>query len=135
MPEQPEKTAEHIALSKADWGEEETRGGSCELVSPVETRASPRLRQVTGPGAPREFWVVQDRLIIGRSVGADINVDAPELSRQHVLFERDDDGYRCTDLDSLHGVYLNGLRVHACRLRPGDTLQLGPVAFVFESDE
>lgn len=89
------------------------------------------LKQVSGPGAPREFLLTRERLIIGRSKSADIVIDSPELSRRHVLLERDGNEYIVRDLGSRNGLYLDTVKIHSAVLRGGDTLQMGNVIFLF----
>lgn len=89
------------------------------------------LRQVAGPGCPREVLLNRARLVIGRSKRVDVMVDSPELSRRHVVLERDGNEYVVRDLDSRNGLFLNGVKIHSAVLRGGDTLQMGNVTFLF----
>lgn len=89
-----------------------------------------QLRQLSGPGCPREFALSQDRVVLGRSQQADVVVDTPELSRLHVLFEKEGHEYSVRDLDSRNGLYLNGVKIHSALLRGGDMLQMGNVTFL-----
>lgn len=114
-----------------EWNDEATRETPIDLILPDLSRRPPILRQISGPGAPRDFLLMRDRIVVGRSSTVNICVDALELSRQHMELERVGCEYRCTDLMSRNGVYLNGVKVHSCILRPGDTIQIGNVAFAF----
>lgn len=89
------------------------------------------LEMVRGPGAPQ--WVVLDRecMVIGRSSRVDLPLDVADLSRRHVSLSRCENEWRCEDLDSRNGVYLNGVRIHSAVLRDGDRIQLGEVVFIF----
>ena len=89
------------------------------------------LRQVEGPGAPREIPLTLDEYIIGRSRSADVQIDSPELSRKHFLLKRENKEYSATDLRSRNGIYLNGVKMHSASLRSGDSLQIGNVIFIF----
>ena len=114
------------------WGEETTSNTNIRVFKPGRAKSPPRLHQTSGPGSPREFELDVQRLVIGRSSSADVTIDSPELSRQHVALEREGDSFKCTDLDSLHGLFLNGVRVYSCVLRPGDTIQVGRCTFLFQ---
>jgi pSer/pThr/pTyr-binding forkhead associated (FHA) protein len=105
-----------------------------DLFVPQHARPRTILRQVTGPGAPRDLMLMGPAIIIGRSRTADVCIDSPELSRQHIKLEFDGDEYTCTDLGSQNGLYLNGLEIHSCVLRGGDTIQIGNVTFVYRED-
>jgi len=66
--------------------------------------------------------------VLGRAAPADVVVDAPSLSRQHVRFTRVEGGVRVEDLDSTNGTWIGGERLAAPRLlRAGEAVQIGPV--------
>ena len=76
------------------------------------------------PGAPRT---------LGRSTGADFIVDAPLVSRVHCrLTPIEDGGLEILDLESTNGTYVNGKRVEAAALSPGDRIGVGRVELVAE---
>lgn len=114
--------------------EEKTSETTVDLILPNRGARPPILRQTTGPGAPSEHTLSSRRIVIGRSKTADITVDSPELSRLHAKLERDGPECKCTDLDSVNGLYLNGVKVYSCVLRSGDTIQVGNVVFVYRED-
>ena len=89
------------------------------------------LHQDTGPDAPRDHLLVGEESVVGRSTEADIQIDASDLSRKHMLLYRDGDLYHCRDLDSRNGVHLNGTLISSATLQDGDVLQLGSVIFFF----
>lgn len=89
------------------------------------------LRQLKGPGAPREVALSEDEVVIGRSRSADLMVESPELSRRHVKFQKHGNEYIVTDLQSRNGLYLDGVRIHSAVLRNGDTVQMGNVTFLY----
>lgn len=112
--------------------EESTMVGGLEVVQPASwRRAPPMLRQIDGPGAPREFALELDSIIVGRSQQAHISIESTRISRRHMSLERSGPEYVCSDLDSANGVYLNGVKAHSAVLREGDTLQIGDVVLVY----
>lgn len=113
------------------WSESLTTEASIELLLPEKNRRAPMMRQINGPGAPRECSFARDEMIIGRSKAADYTVDSPELSRHHARARRRGQEIEVTDLESRNGIYLNGIRVHSAVLRSGDHLQIGNVGFIF----
>ncbi|MGV3483955.1 MAG: diguanylate cyclase [Planctomycetaceae bacterium] len=74
-----------------------------------------------------------DYLVAGRDVSMDLVIDDHSVSRQHVAFIQEPDGYRVRDLGSTNGTLVNGERVCECRLHSGDTIQLGAFIFKFLS--
>jgi len=89
------------------------------------------LQQVEGPGSPHEYSLSEDTYVLGRSRKADITLQSDLLSRTHVKLEKRESGYVMTDLESLNGVFLNGVRAHSATLCEGDTLQIGEIVFVY----
>ena len=94
-------------------------------------RRAHSLDQTAGPGSPARHELSADMLVIGRGSAADLRIESDDVSRTHAQLQRVDDEYTIEDLDSRNGVFLNGLRVHACVLRDGDQLQLGDVVFTY----
>jgi pSer/pThr/pTyr-binding forkhead associated (FHA) protein len=92
---------------------------------------SPKLELVRGAGAPREFLLTAEEVVVGRSLQATISLDSGLLSRRHALLRRNGPEYVLQDLGSANGVFVNGLRVHSVVLCQGDTIQIGDVVLVF----
>ena len=64
---------------------------------------------------------------IGRSTGAEFQLDAPLVSRLHCQLSATDETIEVKDLDSTNGTFVNGRRITSARLQPGDRLRVGPV--------
>jgi pSer/pThr/pTyr-binding forkhead associated (FHA) protein len=64
---------------------------------------------------------------IGRSVGADLILDAALVSRIHCRLQANDETLEVVDLESTNGVYVNGERVANAHMIPGDRLKVGRV--------
>lgn len=114
-----------------NWSEGLTTEASIQLVMPDRKETPFFLRQITGPGAPRDWNLIRDSVVVGRSKGADFSIDSPELSRQHIKLVREGKEFKCIDLESRNGLYLDGVRIHSVMLRQGDVIQIGNVSFVF----
>jgi pSer/pThr/pTyr-binding forkhead associated (FHA) protein len=85
-----------------------------------------RLTMRKGPLPGKMFELNKALLTIGREVKNDIVINDGEVSRQHVRFSEQDDGYRVEDLASTNGTFVNGQRLSgSMALRPGDILGLG----------
>jgi pSer/pThr/pTyr-binding forkhead associated (FHA) protein len=109
-----------------------TQAGDLSIVSAIEqARRKPRLEQIRGPGAPRTHQILLDEIVIGRSSQAGICIESTLISRKHLSITRNGAEFRCQDLDSQNGIYLNGVKVHSAVLHEGDALQIGDVVFVF----
>jgi pSer/pThr/pTyr-binding forkhead associated (FHA) protein len=109
-----------------------TQAGSLSIVSAIEqSRKRPRLEQVRGAGAPRSHQIMLDETVVGRSSQATICIESTLISRKHLVITRDGAEFRCRDLDSANGLYLNGVKAHSAVLHDGDAIQIGDVVFVF----
>src|ERR1700722_550286 len=102
-------------------------------VTPVKRRRHPHfLEQIKGEGAPSRFNLSGDEMVIGREQGVGIHVLGESVSRRHAKIQRRNQEYAVSDLDSSHGIYLNGIKIYSAVLRDGDVLQLGDAVFVYE---
>jgi pSer/pThr/pTyr-binding forkhead associated (FHA) protein len=86
---------------------------------------------VNGQQSGRRVPVGLNRLIIGREIDCDLQLDDAQVSRHHAALLPDAYGIRVRDLGSLNGTVLNGQRLsgtislrHGDRLRIGETLLL-----------
>jgi pSer/pThr/pTyr-binding forkhead associated (FHA) protein len=87
-----------------------------------------------GEGERRSFSITRDVTIVGRREDCDFRIPLGEISRKHCRIVKDDSSLKVEDLGSSNGTFHNGERVQACELAPGDTLQVGSVAFVVQID-
>lgn len=89
-----------------------------------------------GEGERRSFSIARDVTVIGRREDCDFRIPLGEISRKHCRLMKDPDNgaLRVEDLGSSNGTYHNGTRVQTAELAPGDTLQVGSVAFVVQID-
>jgi len=68
-------------------------------------------------------------LVVGRALNSDIPVFDPTISRRHAEVSCDAEGVKVRDLGSSNGTYLNGAKITAARVAPGDVVTFGKVAF------
>lgn len=100
---------------------------------PTECNAS--LVVLAGWEIGREFALLQQECIIGRSPMLAIRISEPSVSRHHAKIVRYDseDGprYEIADLNSSNGTLLNDRSVTSSPLQDGDRIQLGDVILKF----
>ena len=92
---------------------------------------------VTGMESFSSFRAGQRRaLIIGRSVTADIRLEAPVVSRRHArLLPLEGGEWALEDLHSTNGTFVNGERLRGrVVLRLGDVVQIGPFQLVYRGE-
>jgi pSer/pThr/pTyr-binding forkhead associated (FHA) protein len=78
-----------------------------------------------GPSAGARFLLDADRTVAGRSPNSDIFLDDVTVSRRHVEFVREGDGFVARDVGSLNGTYVNKDRIDSAPLKSGDEVQIG----------
>jgi predicted Zn finger-like uncharacterized protein len=79
------------------------RPSSSELKLPSTTKLS--LAVIAGPEAGKIYPIEKPRVVIGRQ-DADINVDDPEISRQHAALEVSGEKVTLVDLGSTNGTFM-----------------------------
>jgi pSer/pThr/pTyr-binding forkhead associated (FHA) protein len=85
-------------------------------------------------GERRSFSISREMTVIGRRQDCDLMIPLGEISRKHCRIIRDGEALRLEDLGSSNGTFHNGRRVQEAELSAGDTIQVGPVAFVVQLD-
>lgn len=95
---------------------------------------SPELQITRIDGSQRTVPLAARSYVLGRSQQSELAFpDEPGLSRQHLLFEHEADGWFVTDLNSRNGTSLNGQRLTAkSALRSGDQLRAGQLTLRFQ---
>jgi tetratricopeptide (TPR) repeat protein len=93
----------------------------------------PRLVVIDGEGKGKTFVVKSGTQVLGRSKG-DLVVNDPRISRSHVSISFDGATGKVafTDLKSLNGTLVNGVRLESGELRDGDKIQLGDTRLDFQ---
>lgn len=85
-------------------------------------------------GNRRSFALRKDMTVIGRREDCDLRIPLGEISRKHCRLIKEGDTLRVEDLGSSNGTYHNGTRVQESTIQPGDTVQVGSIAFVVQMD-
>jgi predicted component of type VI protein secretion system len=77
-------------------------------------------------GRPIKAYVFdQDCVLIGRNPDADIYLDNPSISRDHLKIERTTTGYQVVDLNSANGTFVNDRPVQRAYLGNEDVIRIG----------
>ena len=84
-----------------------------------------------GPSSGARFLLDAERTLAGRSPTADIFLDDVTVSRKHVEFVREAEGFVVRDVGSLNGTYVNRERIDQALLRAGDEVQIGKFRMTF----
>ncbi len=87
---------------------------------------SPRAHLcIRGPGGVRRLPLDGRRVSVGRGSENTVTLPDPRVSREHLVFEIEEQGARFQDLGSQNGTFRGGARVEAGFLRSGESLSVG----------
>jgi len=90
------------------------------------------VRLVAGDG--RSYPLSIGSTVIGRGDQANLRLPDVGISRRHARLDFDGAQVVLTDLGSTNGTMVNGQRVSAVALNPGDMIQLGTTTLTFRVD-
>ncbi|MCP4603217.1 MAG: FHA domain-containing protein [Proteobacteria bacterium] len=88
-----------------------------------------RLVILTSPEPGQEIELTADLYVIGRSQEANCRIKDSSVSRAHARVDLDAGEWTISDLDSVHGIEINGVKKDDYVLKPGDIIKLGAVQF------
>ncbi|MET0426099.1 MAG: DUF3662 and FHA domain-containing protein [Actinoplanes sp.] len=87
---------------------------------------------ISGDG--RTYPLQMGSTVIGRGDQANLRLPDVGISRRHARLDYDGNQVVLTDLGSTNGTMVNGQRVSAVALNPGDMIQLGTTTLTFRVD-
>jgi pSer/pThr/pTyr-binding forkhead associated (FHA) protein len=90
-----------------------------------------RLLLMRKNSAPKQIELPGERMLIGRDVSNDLQIDHPEVSRHHVELRVEGATTWVIDLGSRNGTLVNGRRVKQCVLQHGDVVGIGDCSIRF----
>ena len=76
----------------------------------------------------------QQRSVLGRSRDADVQIEDPNVSRQHAMIEFLTGQYYIVDMGSTNGVEVDGRRVQRVRLADGSRFTIGETTVTFSTE-
>jgi pSer/pThr/pTyr-binding forkhead associated (FHA) protein len=91
-----------------------------------------RLACIEGPLEGKRFVIARSPTVIGREEGLDLTIPDHSVSRRHAEIVLGPTKAEVKDLGSRNGVFVNGARVAAAPIRPGDTLRIHKSLFIVE---
>jgi len=109
---------------------EETGSFTPEERVAAENRPLSGVRLVVVDGDARDIGrelvlPLEGEILLGRSPECDFPLHDRKMSRCHCRIQRDGDRYRVSDLSSMNGTVVNGLRAASARFGIGDYIRLG----------
>lgn len=95
----------------------------------------PRLVAISGPREGQTFRLSDDCLTVGRHASNDLQLPSPEVSRHHCELRRDGHRFHIVDLESRHGLQVNGQPTTDQHLQHSDLITLGGSTLLFLLDD
>jgi hypothetical protein len=125
--------ATQIWISSKDHDCARTRDSDHEI---IRERGCPSMnaRLVALDEGP-DIMLNRALVVVGRHPQCDARLDSLRVSRQHCCMTEDHGDVVVRDLGSINGIRINGERVVAGRLRPGDELSIAQLRYRFESGQ
>ena len=99
-----------------------------------EKAVGPRLVCTSGSGTSKIIPLKKEKLVIGRSVEADLNLHDPLVSRKHSVIEKRGNEYLVRNVSTTNPLLLNEVAIAEKRLFAGDQLKIGNTILAFVSD-
>ena len=100
-------------------------GGRSDDLSVFLARHHAAIVVLAGPRRGSELPLHRPRVVIGRSMEADLVFDDDTLSREHAAIAFRNGSFVVEDLDSSNGTWVNGEQVVARPIGHGDRVRLG----------
>lgn len=85
-------------------------------------------------GSQKSLPLQSNVTVIGRRHSCDLRIRLMSVSRRHCQLNRDGGVLQIRDLGSRNGTYLNGKRIDEAVVQAGDSIEIGPLAFVLQID-
>ncbi len=85
-------------------------------------------------GSRKIFPLPSSVTVIGRRPNCDLWIPLASISRRHCQLSYNDGVLKIRDLGSRNGTFLNGKPVTEAVVKEGDSIKIGPVAFVLQID-
>jgi pSer/pThr/pTyr-binding forkhead associated (FHA) protein len=104
------------------------------LTQTKEKIIGPRLVCTIGCGESKIYPLEKSKLVIGRSVEADLNLLDPLVSRKHCVIEKRDNIFVVRNVSTTNPLLLNDKEIAEKRLYTGDQLKIGSATVAYISD-
>ncbi len=141
----PSKSSHPQVGTMTDINQEEKISGVVSADVPREAKTmvmtrlkekviGPRLVCTTASGESKIYPLNKAKIVIGRSVEADLNLLDPLVSRKHCVIENREDGFVVRNVSTTNPLLLNDKQIAEKRLYTGDQIRIGSATLAFISD-
>ena len=94
-----------------------------------------KLICLTGPNKGDTYYLVGNRLVVGRSEKADIRINDSKTSREHAEFTKVGNDWVVTDLGSQNGVVVNDQKIVQHTIKLNDRIIIGQTVLKFSKQD
>jgi Nif-specific regulatory protein len=95
----------------------------------------PRLAAIAGPLKGTLFTLESEEVSLGRETSNTFCIPDRSVSRRHSLIQRESEGFKLSDLESLNSTFVNDVPIKERVLAHGDRIKIGDSIFLFLTDE
>jgi len=85
-------------------------------------------------GKRKVFSLPSSVTVMGRRHDCDVRIPLMSISRKHCEINHSNGVLKIRDLGSRNGTYLNGKRIDEASIQAKDSIKVGPLTFMFETD-
>ena len=122
LPEEGRRESPDPTPKRSTTAASARRPGTAELKMPASSKLS--LAVIAGPESGKIYPIEKPRVVIGRQ-DADINVDDPEISRQHAALEIAGEKVVLVDLGSTNGTFMGEEPIQAVPIENQGEFSIG----------
>ena len=121
------------ATSKIDLGVQAPLPDAASLpqLAPLLSTKRYSLAVIMGANAGQIHTVRKPRIVLGRGVESDVQLQDSEVSRRHAMLEIHLDEAVVSDLGSTNGTYVDGVRVQRASVFSNQEFSLGTTTLMF----
>lgn len=91
-----------------------------------------KLHLVKGNPKGKTLDIPEGTFVVGRAEDSDLIIASTRVSRKHCELANKGDTLTIRDAGSANGTIVNGARITEQALKPGDTVEVGPLTFTIE---
>lgn len=126
-PKGQDESARHAETMHLDQGQLQ------RIQQDVSTERTAHLRVIGNYGGRpgKRFALLEEQVIIGRAIDADVPLVDLFIKPRHALLTRDDENFTIKHVAGLRRVYVNGKAVREARLQNRDSIRIGKAQFQF----
>ena len=123
------------AVIELGWRETpiEARSGASRTDIEAATTGE-RLAVLVDAASGTEYPITDAVCVVGRAKNCSLRIRHPALSRYHAMIKQVGGEWLLSDMRSMNGVYLNGRRVRAAKLRNNDHIRIGEHDLIFQAE-